>query len=117
MNRKIAVLGLLLVLAAFIPIKGADWPQWRGPNRDAKATGFKAPATWPEELAQKWKVTVGLGDATPSLVGERLFVFSRQEGNEVTRALDPESGNELCQGPHRDTPVRELRRRSPMARS
>src|SRR6516162_10047560 len=64
-----------------------DWPQWRGPNRDGKAAGFTAPADWPKELTQKWKVTVGDGVATPALVGERLYVFSRQEGNEITRCL------------------------------
>ena len=45
-----------------------DWPQWRGINRDSKVTGFKAPAAWPAELKQEWKVTVGFGDATPVLV-------------------------------------------------
>ena len=38
-----------------------DWPQWRGPNRDAKAEGFTVPKTWPKELTQRWKVRVGEG--------------------------------------------------------
>jgi outer membrane protein assembly factor BamB len=99
MGRTITVLGLVLTVAAVFPFptKAADWPQWRGPNRDAKASGFKAPASWHKELAQKWKVTVGQGDATPSLVGEKVYVFSRQEGNEIIRALDVASGNELWQ--------------------
>ena len=74
-----------------------DWPQWRGPNRDGKAAGFNAPKTWPKELNQKWKVTVGEGVATPALVGDKLFVFSRQEGNEITRCLDAATGKELWQ--------------------
>ena len=74
-----------------------DWPQWRGPNRDAKATGFHVPAEWPQELTQKWKVAVGDGVATPAVVGERVFVLARQDGNEVIRALDAASGNELWQ--------------------
>lgn len=76
-------------------LPGQDWPQWRGANRDAKAAGFNAPATWPKELAQKWKVSVGAGDATPALVGDKLYVFSRQEGDEVTRCLEAASGKEL----------------------
>src|SRR6185503_9615488 len=79
------------------PSRAADWPQWRGPNRDAKATDFKAPKTWPKELTQKWKVTVGEGDATPALVGDKLYVFSREQGNEVTRALNAADGKELWQ--------------------
>ena len=83
------------VCAAGLPAAlWADWPQWRGPNRDARATDFKAPATWPKVLTQKWKVTVGDGVATPALVGDTLYVFSRQEGQEVTRALDAGTGKE-----------------------
>lgn len=75
----------------------ADWPQWRGANRDAKAADFKAPKTWPKELTQKWKVTVGEGVATPALVGDRLYVFSREQGSEVARALNAADGKELWQ--------------------
>src|SRR5262249_38654379 len=74
-----------------------DWPQWRGPNRDAKATGFKAPATWPKELTQKWKVKVGEGVASPALVGDKLYVFSREGDSEVVRCLDAATGKELWQ--------------------
>jgi outer membrane protein assembly factor BamB len=92
---------LLLLVAAglglFIPLAGADWPQWRGPNRDARVTDFTAPTTWPKTLTQKWKVTVGEGVATPALVGDKLYVFSRQEGNEITRCLDAGSGKEIWQ--------------------
>jgi outer membrane protein assembly factor BamB len=74
---------------------GADWPQWRGPNRDGKAVGFKAPASWPKELTEKWKVTVGPGDATPALVGDRLYVFTRQGDEEVTLCLKADDGKEV----------------------
>jgi outer membrane protein assembly factor BamB len=88
----------LLTLAAAVPVASAqDWPQWRGPNRDAKAADFKAPKTWPKELTQKWKVAVGDGAATPSLVGDKLYVFSRQGGSEVLRCLDTATGKELWQ--------------------
>src|SRR5262249_7648108 len=66
-------------------------------NRDAKASGFTAPKTWPKELNQKWKVTVGEGVATPALVGDKLYVFSRQNGAEVARCLEAASGNEVWQ--------------------
>jgi len=73
-----------------------DWPQWRGPNRDAKVSGFTAPATWPKELTQKWKTTVGTGDATPALVGDKLYVFTRQGEEEVTTCLNAaDDGKEL----------------------
>jgi outer membrane protein assembly factor BamB len=86
------------VLAGCVLLLGAtwasaqDWPQWRGPNRDNKVAEFTAPANWPKELAQKWKVTVGVGDASPALVGDRVFVFTRQGGDEVTSCIEADSG-------------------------
>jgi outer membrane protein assembly factor BamB len=93
---KITLLSILFA-TAFVSVIAQDWPQWRGANRDGKATGFEAPKTWPKELAQKWKVAVGSGDATPALVGDKLYVFSRQEGEEVLRCLDSATGKEIWQ--------------------
>ena len=92
--------GLFAGCALLLSASGAgaqDWPQWRGPNRDAKATGFKAPSAWPKELTQKWKVTLGDGVATPSLVGDRLYVFTLQKGDEILRCLDAATGKEQWQ--------------------
>ena len=75
----------------------ADWPQWRGLNRDAKVSDFKAPATWPKELTKKWSVSVGDGVATPALVGDKLYVFARQGDEEVTTCLEAASGKVLWQ--------------------
>jgi outer membrane protein assembly factor BamB len=72
-----------------------DWPQWRGLNRDGKASGFTAPAQWPQQLAPKWKTTVGAGDSTPALVGDKLYVFTRQGGDEVLTCLNAADGKEV----------------------
>jgi hypothetical protein len=72
-----------------------DWPQWRGPNRDGKVSGFTAPQEWPEQLTQKWRTIVGLGDSTPALVRNRIYVFARQGEEEVTLCLDASNGKEL----------------------
>src|SRR3954467_10969500 len=76
---------------------GQDWPQWRGQNRDGKAADFKAPKTWPKELTRKWKASVGEGVGTPALDGDSLYVFSRQEGNEILRCLEAATGKEVWQ--------------------
>jgi outer membrane protein assembly factor BamB len=70
----------------------ADWPQWRGPNRDGVVASFSEPKVWPQNLTQKWKMPVGLGYATPLLVGSRLYMFTRVDANETLRALDATSG-------------------------
>jgi outer membrane protein assembly factor BamB len=95
MTKRNMALSTMAIAVFTAALCGADWPQWRGPNRDAKVAGFSAPATWPKTLTQKWKVTVGTADATPALVGDRLYVFARQGGDEVTLCLDAAKGTEI----------------------
>jgi len=72
--------------------RSTDWPQWRGPNRDGVIASFTEPKPWPEKLTRKWKVEVGLGYATPVVIGSRVYMFARQGDDEVLEALDVESG-------------------------
>src|SRR4030042_942856 len=88
---RIVMLGCVILIGAS-SFFAQDWPQWRGANRDGKVTGFKAPQEWPKELKLRWKETVGSGDATPALVGDKLYVFTRQGDDEVTTCLDAASG-------------------------
>ena len=76
----------------------SDWPQWRGPNRDGVAP-LTAPPAWPDQLNQKWRVTVGEGYATPLVVGNRVYQFSRQGENEVMTAFDADTGKEVWKNP------------------
>jgi len=94
-NRTLVVVSGCVALLSAGRVAAQDWPQWRGPNRDGKIAGFTAPKTWPKELSEKWKVTVGEGVATPALVGNKLYVFSREEGGEILRCLDAATGKEL----------------------
>jgi len=89
------VLAICVVLVGVSSVWAQDWPQWRGPNRDGKVTGFTAPQTWPQELKLKWSVPVGQGDSTPALVGDKLYVFTRQGEDEVTLCLDAQTGKEV----------------------
>ncbi|MFH1737683.1 MAG: PQQ-binding-like beta-propeller repeat protein [bacterium] len=99
------------VIVGFVIMLGAtcayaqDWPQWRGANRDGKVSGFTAPEQWPEELAQKWEKEVGAGDASPALVGDRLFVFTRQGEEEVILCLNASNGEEVWQDKYEAPPV------------
>ena len=93
---KGVLIGWVLLLGA----TGAwaqDWPQWLGPHRDGKAEGFTAPQAWPKALTQKWKVSVGLGDAAPAVVGDKVYVFTRQGGDEVISCLEAADGKVLWQ--------------------
>ena len=82
---------LVLFVVALAPLAAQDWPQWRGPARDGVVRAFREPASWPKTLTMRWNVDVGTGYATPLVVGDRLYVFTRQGDNEVMTALDAAS--------------------------
>jgi outer membrane protein assembly factor BamB len=107
MRHRTATAVLVGCAVAFVAAdaRAQDWPQWLGPNRDAKATGFKAPKTWPKELTKKWTVKVGQGVATPALVGDRLYVFTQEGGDEVLRCLKTSDGSEVWKEKYRSAPL------------
>jgi len=101
--KGFGVAGLLVVL--ILPLKAQqrasnDWNQWRGPNRDGSAPAPSDPKAWPEKLTQKWKVEIGSGYATPLVVGNRIYQFSRQGEREVMTALDVDTGKVVWQTGH-----------------
>ncbi len=88
--RIVAVLLFVCGLAA------ADWPQWRGPNRDGIVTGT-TPAAWPDKLTRKWNIVIGEGHSSPIAAMGRVFTLSREGDTEVVRALEPASGKVIWQ--------------------
>ena len=95
--KRIANLTILLVVVMISAVNAfsQDWSQFRGPGRDSKVTGFKAPAKWPAELTLKWKITVGTGDATPVLAGKNIFLHTRQGAEETVLCLDAATGKQI----------------------
>jgi len=114
--RKVVFVGCVVAVLASCAL-GQDWPQWRGPGRDGKVKGFSAPQQWPGELTQKWKTTVGLGCATPALVGDKLYAFARQGGEEVILCLSTSDGKELWQDKYAAQEVTGAAGRHPGPRS
>jgi outer membrane protein assembly factor BamB len=88
--------GLMLLL---VPVAGfsQDWPQWRGPNRDGVVKGVRAPEKWPRALKEEWKVPIGEGVTSPVVVGDKVYVFTREKDNELVLCLDVATGNEKWQ--------------------
>lgn len=116
-NRGPVVVALCAVVVCAGSALAQDWPQWRGANRDGKAGGFTAPAQWPGQLEQKWKTTVGTGDATPALVGDKLYVFSRQGEEEVLSCLSAADGKEVWKDKYAAQAVTGAAARHPGPRS
>jgi len=116
-NRWLGIVMVGVILVGATCASAQDWPQWRGPNRDGKVTGFAAPEKWPTALAQKWKTTVGQGDATPALVGDKLYVFTRQGDDEVLQCLSAADGKEVWQSKYAAQAVTGAAARHPGPRS
>jgi outer membrane protein assembly factor BamB len=97
MHRALILVAIVVGLSAasLAQQTAADVTQWRGANRDGIVTGFSAPATWPAQLTQRWKIDIGGGYATPLVSGNRVYLFSRQADDEVMSAIDAESGKVL----------------------
>ncbi|MGE3510149.1 MAG: PQQ-binding-like beta-propeller repeat protein [Vicinamibacterales bacterium] len=94
---SVAVLAASVV--ASLPVAAqrgsGDWIQWRGPQRTGVVTGFNVPKVWPDSLVQKWRVEVGTGYASPLVVGDRIYVFSRRGENEGMSTHELATGKEL----------------------
>lgn len=71
-----------------------DYTQWRGAQRDGAASGFSEPETWPDTLTRQWKVDVGEGYATPLVINDTVYAFTRRDGDEVITALNARTGAE-----------------------
>jgi hypothetical protein len=87
MMRKILGCGLraaVLVVAVADLLGGtptarsADWPQWRGPNRDGSSTETGWRSHWPEGGPKVlWKAKVGGGHSSIVAVGGRAYAVGR----------------------------------------
>jgi outer membrane protein assembly factor BamB len=76
-NERLAALTLLLPLA--LGARAKDWPQWRGPNRDAvwNETGIRE--TFPTNgLKIRWRGAVGYGYSSPIVAKGRVYVTDSQ---------------------------------------
>src|SRR5215510_3569676 len=87
----------ILPVFAFQFAGAEDWPRWRGANGDGVVTGFTAPKAWPDQLKQRWKITVGVGHSSPLVVGARVFLHARVGENEVAAAYDLNTGKTIWQ--------------------
>ena len=88
---------LIALLAATVPFIGAaraDWPGWRGPNRDGRATET-LPRRLPAEAKPAWKLTIGRGYSGPVTASNTLVYVDEQQGSETAHALDRVTGKEL----------------------
>src|SRR5262245_8693134 len=91
----------LLLLTSLPKAFSADWPQWRGPNRDDLSKESGLLKTWPADgPKQLWCYTnAGNSYSGPAIVGNKLYTMGTRDGAEIVLALDAGTGKELWTAP------------------
>ena len=87
----------LTVLASVASVRGTDWPQWRGPNRDDISTETGLLKQWPAGGPPvAWKMTgLGAGYSGVSVDHSRIFTMGERGDSSLLFALDEASGKIL----------------------
>ena len=83
---------VVLLVTVSVASVSAQWPQWRGPNRDGVVATANVPSAWTAKPTVKWTQKVGEGYSTPVVSNGRIFVHSRIDPDEVVTALDLATG-------------------------
>ncbi|MGA2619961.1 MAG: PQQ-binding-like beta-propeller repeat protein [Thermoguttaceae bacterium] len=74
--RFLAAATLCVVWSLCHASAGADWPQWRGPNRDGVSAEKGWTARWPEKGPPVlWKAKVNTGHSSVAVVGARVYTM------------------------------------------
>lgn len=95
MRRLLAALAVGLTLTTLAG--AADWPQWRGPNRDGISRDTGLLKEWPQGgPALRWKVSdIGTGYSSPAVVRGRVYLQTTKGEEEFALALDESNGKEV----------------------
>jgi outer membrane protein assembly factor BamB len=98
----LATVVLFVFAAQALAQSGANWPQWRGPNRDgiSKETGLLK--EWPAQgPALVWKdAGAGRGYSSFSIANGRLYTMGLRGDREFVIAFDILNGKEVWATPH-----------------
>ncbi len=89
----------LVFLAFLASVNAADWPSWRGVNRDGASSETGLLKEWPTDGPSKvWTAKeAGLGYSSFSVVGDRLYTMGAVDGQEYLIAFNATSGEKLWQ--------------------
>jgi outer membrane protein assembly factor BamB len=98
----------LALLAGFVfggpPAGAADWPGFRGPNRDGVSTETGLLKQWPPGGPKRlWAAkNLGLGFGTPSVAAGKVFGVGTRDGRDGVWALKEADGSEVWFTPFAD---------------
>ena len=92
----------------------ADWPRWRGPNRDGISSETGLLESWPKGGPPLvWKIEgLGEGYSSASIANGRLFIQGQRGDEEYVLAFDANTGKQLWRV-HTGVPFNESRGHGP----
>ncbi|MBY0513392.1 MAG: PQQ-like beta-propeller repeat protein, partial [Gemmataceae bacterium] len=98
MTRTTLAAALLLAAAA---ASAADWPQWRGPNRDGHSKDTGLLKEWAKDGPPlRWKAPdIGTGYSSPAVAGGTVYLQTTKGNDEFALALDEKTGKEKWTAP------------------
>lgn len=77
----------------------ADWPLFRGPNRDGKSSETKLPLQWSKDKNVKWRAKLPQGgNSSPIISGGKVFITCAEDKKGIGRSLycfDRATGKQL----------------------
>lgn len=99
-GRCITALLLAVSLQAAL-LHTADWPQFRGPNRDGRSPETGLLKKWPDGGPKLLRTISGFGGgySSPVIAGERIYI-SGKVGDKLKLFCLDQSGNKIWETPH-----------------
>jgi outer membrane protein assembly factor BamB len=94
---RLALLACMMVVTLEGSLGAADWPQWRGPNRDGVCTETGLLKQWPKDGPKLlWEISgLGPGYSTVSIAKGRLYTMGDREKAQFVYAYDLSTRKEL----------------------
>src|SRR5215831_13607882 len=80
MKRLELLFGIVFLGSSGLAASAADWPQWRGPQRNGVSPETGLLKEWPKAGPKLlWQVAdLGYGYSTPAVVGPRMYLVSNK---------------------------------------
>jgi outer membrane protein assembly factor BamB len=100
MRRSISIFdqGAIIAASVFVlvnPLRGIDWPQWRGPERNGISQEKSLLKEWPKSGPKLiWQIKdAGAGYSTPAIVGDRIYALGNEgDDDEFVESFEVANG-------------------------
>jgi len=95
-TRIVVLFVIAQILTMATTLDAADWPHWRGPNRNGNVDESSrwSGKDWPPEDAA-WTARLSSGGSGPIVIGNRLYTMGWENEQDHVYCLDATTGREI----------------------